>query len=241
MIEILKKCVNKITSSSTKERRHVCEELLLPCIQKQGMLQFVVISVNYVCTEKWSILNIHECCDKYWNVILNVAENNLIITWFVNCFGNLERTVRIFTWCHRSSWIILGRERGGGVGAAVVVTHCIMIRNLKVLFGLTSMKSQVLVEAMHFLVNTFLLGKILFGVLHWFGVTPTQDGPVGVLERGPPDQRRWNWSNDVDHCLISLLFHSSLSKFLLFDFIDFSEAGVKAVIKLIFLTQHRYR
>lgn len=52
------------------------------------------------------------------------------------------------------------------MGAAVVVTHCIMIRNLKVLFGLTSMKSQVLVEAMHFLVNTFLLGKILFGVLH---------------------------------------------------------------------------
>ena len=47
--------------------------------------------------------------------------------------------------------------------------------------------------------------------------------------------------NDVDHCLISLLFLSSLSKFLLFDFVDFSEAGVKAVIKLIFLTQHRYR
>lgn len=53
------------------------------------------------------------------------------------------------------------------MGAAVVVTQIYYDeRNLKVLFGLSSTKSQVLVEAMHFLVNTFLLGKILFGVLH---------------------------------------------------------------------------
>ncbi|RMX46865.1 hypothetical protein pdam_00022068, partial [Pocillopora damicornis] len=45
VIEILKKCVNKITSSSTKERRHVCEELLLPCIQKQDFSEAGVKAV----------------------------------------------------------------------------------------------------------------------------------------------------------------------------------------------------
>ncbi|CAH3194338.1 unnamed protein product, partial [Porites evermanni] len=45
VIEILKKCAVKITTSSTKERRYICEELLVPCIKRDDFSEAGVKAV----------------------------------------------------------------------------------------------------------------------------------------------------------------------------------------------------
>ncbi|KAJ7333816.1 eIF-2-alpha kinase activator GCN1 [Desmophyllum pertusum] len=95
MIEILKKCSIKITTSSTKERRHVCEELLVPCIQKDDFSEVgvkAVIKLVYLTQHRYRDNQSRNAVEEVLRVLAEKQGVNAV-KYFCMAFSGVENQI----------------------------------------------------------------------------------------------------------------------------------------------------